>query len=115
MIHEEKKIVKIVEELSIYFFSLGATEISTHVSVEQNAAKISVTANYEARYLAKLERMERYLKGQHNDGLEDIYWELAGSGEPGESSQLLLVGMMIDSAEVSLLKDTVSVSIIKKL
>ena len=29
-----------------------------------------------------------------------LRWELAGSGDPGETSQLLLVGMMIDRASI---------------
>ena len=37
-----------------------------------------------------------------NDGMEDVYWELAGSGEPGETSQMLLVGMMIDKAQIKM-------------
>ena len=34
--------------------------------------------------------------------MEDIYWELAGSGDPGETSQLLLLGMMIKKAEIEI-------------
>ena len=39
---------------------------------------------------------------QRNNGIEDIYWELAGSGNFGETSQLHLVGMMVDKAEISI-------------
>ncbi len=41
--------------------------------------------------------------------MEDIYWELAGSGDPGETSQLLLVGMMIDRAEITILETCVKI------
>lgn len=41
----------------------------------------------------------------------DIYWELAGSGDPGESSQLLLVGMMIDRADIELGADRVKLTL----
>ena len=34
--------------------------------------------------------------------MEDIFWGLTGSGDPGESSQLMLVGNMIDSHEIQL-------------
>ena len=50
-----------------------------------------------------------------NDGVEDIYWELAGSGDPGESSQLLLLGMMLDKAEVNTVPDKVSLKLYKEL
>ena len=57
-------------------------------------------ADFDPAYADKLAHLDHYLNGQKNDGMEDIYWELAGSGDPGESSQLLLVGMMIDKAEI---------------
>ena len=37
-----------------------------------------------------------------------------GSGEPGESSQLLLVGMMVDKADVTVKDDHVKVVMYKK-
>lgn len=59
--------------------------------------------------------MEKYLKEQKDDGVEDIYWELAGSGDPGESSQLLLVGLMIDKAQVNINDGVVELILSKKL
>ena len=84
MVHEKKKVVKIVEELTLYFFALGADRI-------------------------------QYLNCPKNDGMEDVYWELAGSGEPGETSQLLLVGMMIDQAKIRLEEGEVYLELFKEL
>ena len=50
-----------------------------------------------------------------NEGIEDIYWELAGSGDPGETSQLLLLGMMIDRAEIVRGQEKVTVTLYKEL
>jgi len=47
--------------------------------------------------------------------MEDVYWELAGSGDPGESSQLLLVGMMIDKADINIGEDKVSLVLYKEI
>lgn len=47
--------------------------------------------------------------------MEDVYWELAGSGEPGETSQLLLVGMMIDQAKIRLEEGEVYLELFKEL
>ncbi len=68
-----------------------------------------------AEYQERLEDVEKYLKEQKDDGVEDIYWELAGSGDPGESSQLLLVGLMIDKAEVNVNDGVVELILSKKL
>ena len=59
--------------------------------------------------------MEKYLNEPKNEGIEDIYWELAGSGDPGETSQLLLIGMMIDRATIIHGENRVRVILTKEL
>ena len=63
---------------------------------------IHFKANYDSQYRYRLDDLENLLNQPKNKGMEDLYWELAGSRDPGESSQLLLVGMMINQAEVKL-------------
>lgn len=99
MIHEEKKATKIIEELTMYFMSVGATEIHTGLKKEENRMILTFDSNYHPDYEENLNQMEKMLNEPRNDGMEDIYWELAGSGDPGESNQLLLLGMMIDEVE----------------
>lgn len=100
MIHEEKKITKIVEELSIFFFSIGADKISSSIEKNGNQVKITFRSNYHPDYEHNIYTLEKYLKEPKNEAVEDIYWGLAGSGDPGESTQLLLLGMMIDQYEM---------------
>ena len=47
--------------------------------------------------------------------MEDIYWELAGSGDPGEPGQLLLLGMMVDRAEVTISEGFAEMTLYKEL
>lgn len=115
MLHEEKKVAKIVEELTMFFFTLGADEINSAIKKQGDVAVITVEANYQAEHKSELPRLEKYLKGKKNDGLEDIYWELAGSGDPGETSQLLLVGMMIDDVEIQINNDKVKLVLYRTL
>lgn len=115
MTHEEKKVTKIIEELTIFFFALGAEHISSGIDRKGREVVISFRADYDPAYKDKLQGMNRYLNGQKNDGMEDIYWELAGSGDPGETSQLLLVGMMTDKAEVSVTEEWVDLKLYKEL
>ena len=68
------------------------------------------SADKEAGAKKRLLRLNK----EKNDGLEDIYWELAGSGDPGETSQLLLIGMMIDRAEIKIEETRVEVKLYKK-
>ncbi len=102
MIHEEKKTAKIIEELTLFFFALGADKIQSGIEKSGKDVTITFQANYHPDYAYKLEQMGEYLNCPKNDGVEDVYWELAGSGEPGETSQLLLVGMMIDKAQIKM-------------
>ena len=59
--------------------------------------------------------VEKCLSEQRNDGIEDIYWELAGSGNHGQTSQLMLVGMMVDRAEVRVQDGFVDLTLYKEL
>ncbi len=47
MVHGERKIAKIVEELTVYFFALGADTIESKVHREGSRAVISFLANYK--------------------------------------------------------------------
>ena len=100
MIHEEKKAAKILEELTMYFLAVGATDIHTGICREKEQMILRFDSDYHPDYEEELQSLEKYLKEPRNDGMEDIYWELAGSGNPGETSQLLLIGRMTDKAEI---------------
>lgn len=113
MTHEEKKTAKIVEELTMFFFALEATYIDTRIEREENRSSIKVEADFNPAYADKLSNLDQYLNGKKNDGMGDIYWELAGSGDPGETSQLLLIGMMIDRAEISIKENRVNLTLFR--
>ena len=91
MLHEERKLSKIVEELTVFFLALGADRIESGIEIADGQAVIRFRANYRPECEGRLECIEKYLNGEKNNGMEDIYWGLAGTGNPGESSQLLLV------------------------
>lgn len=102
MTHEEKKTAKIAEELTMFFFAQEATYIDTRIERGDRQVTIRVEADFNPAYADRISHLDTYLNGQKNDGVGDIYWELAGSGSPGETSQLLLIGMMIDHAEIEI-------------
>ncbi len=100
MTHDEKKVAKIVEELTIFFFALGAENIQSGIERREEHAIITFEADYLPEYEDRIHSLEKYMNEPKNEGIEDFYWELAGSGDPGETSQLLLIGMMVDTAEI---------------
>lgn len=99
----------------MFFFALGASQIHSQIEKKDTVATIIFEADYDPIYAYKLKNLDQYLNGQKNDGMEDIYWELAGSGDPGETSQLLLVGMMIDRAEINIGEERVRLKLYKEL
>ena len=101
MFDEQRKAAKIVAELTMFFLSVGADDIRSSIKKEGKQGVISFRANYSPKEADKLEDLKA-LEEQRNNGIEDIYWELAGSGNFGETSQLHLVGMMVDKAEISI-------------
>lgn len=115
MLHEEKKLAKIVEELTVFFFGIGGNDMSSSIKRVGQTAIISFKSNYDTNFSCKLESMKECLEGQRNDGMEDIYWELVGSGDPGESSQLLLIGMMVDETIIEIQEDYVLIQLVKHM
>lgn len=115
MIHEEKKVAKIVEELTMFFFTIGGNKMSSGIERIGDEVKITFRSNYKPEYAHSIEYLEEYLDEPKNEGIEDIYWELAGSGDPGESSQLLLLGMMIDRHEIKKTENEIELLLYKKM
>ena len=115
MMHEEKKIGKIVEELTMFFFSVGANNVYSHIERSGQQVVISFEGDYDPEYTGNLQASLKYLNEPRNEGMEDIYWELAGLGEPGEGSQLLLVGVMIDKAEIMIEDAYVQLKLYKEI
>ena len=115
MIHERRKVTKIVEELTIFFFSMGGTKMNSGIEYDGISATITFSSNFLPENREKVEEFEKYFNEPKNDGMEDIYWELAGSGDPGEPGQLLLLGMMVDRAEVTISEGFAEMTLYKEL
>lgn len=114
MREEQRKLVKIIAELTTYFLGIGADHISSSIEKVGKKGKIVFHANYSPGCEDKLKELDK-LSEQRNDGIEDIYWELAGAGNHGQTSQLLLVGMMVDKAEVTVADGAVDLTMYKEL
>jgi len=115
MIHERRKVAKIVEELTIFFFSVGATKMTSSIEYDGSMANITFQSDFEAENRYKVTELEKYFNEPKNAGMEDIYWGLAGTGDPGEPAELLLLGMMIDHAEVNIGETTAELKLHKDL
>ena len=51
----------IVEELTMYFFAMGATDIRSSVRIEGGCGRIEFDADYSPEYEDRLNSLEKYL------------------------------------------------------
>ena len=56
MSHNEKKLANIIEELTMFFFSVGAKDICSGIHVDDRSAEIEFTSDYQPEYGEKLYR-----------------------------------------------------------
>ena len=96
----------------MYFMALGARKLSSTITLEDGHGRITFESDYPPEKEEKLKELE-CLKQLRDNGIEEIYWELAGVGSHGDSSQLLLIGTMIDRAEISVEKGIVRLALYK--
>ncbi len=94
MDNEERKIGKIVEELTVYFLNSGAKNITTMINSDGKNVTITFKSDYDMAYEHEIIKAGEFFDKPHNEGMEDLYWELAGSGDAGKSSQLQLIAQM---------------------
>lgn len=110
-----QKITKIVDELITFFFNVGSDEVKIDIKKCSGGYELSLQSGYLPSERKTLEDLNRFLKTEEkNQGLEEFFWELAGASSLGQSSELHLVGQMIDSAEVLIDESIVRLKIYKK-
>ena len=89
--------------------------MTSSIEYDGSKAAIDFKSDFQPEYRDKLTDLEKYFNEPKNAGMEDIYWELAGTGDPGEPGELLLLGMMIDEAEVVLNENYAELKLYKTL
>lgn len=107
MKHNKKRVSKIVDEMITYFFAMGATDINMNLQENKDHYKILFRCNYTQNNEEKIEKMIKYLKFDKQEEMEEYYWELAGDCDV--DSELSLIGMMTDKAEIDINEDTIEV------
>ncbi|PAB59506.1 hypothetical protein [Anaeromicrobium sediminis] len=109
MKHNNKRISKIVDELINYFFSIGGTDISINVQNLEKHHKIFFQSNYKNEQDEKINKLIKYLSYPKQEEIEEYYWELMGDCDV--DTELSLIGMMIDEAEVNFVDDKIQITL----
>lgn len=93
-----EKSIRIVSELMLYCHGLGCTNCHIDFDLQPQTAYYEIRAPLADVDPAELERARCYLNQKRDPTMEQTYWML--QGQSGDQDQLMLVGMMVDQAEV---------------
>ena len=98
-----QKMSRIIDEIRAALFACGALELSLRLKKGPEGLRLLVQSDYIAVNRPKLERLSKLLQPEIRDpALAETFWELAGADLAPDTSELALVGQILDSAHVTL-------------
>lgn len=110
-----EKMSRILDELYTALFTAGAQNISMNIKCWDDGLSIHLESDYDPALRNKVEDLARFLKPEvRNTAFEETYWALVGCDRTGEDSELMLVGQMVDSADVSVEEHRIRLCLFKK-
>ena len=112
MRHEYRKISRIIDELTTFFLEKKATDIKLSIQVLDNKEVITITASPVGHMKKVIQDLQNVLSYPREIEMEEYYWELAG--ECDYSSELGIVGTMIDKASIDYDDECISLELIRK-
>lgn len=98
MNREAKKISRILDELSTYFLYKDPTRLAISIDNLDDSYKISFEVCGVEYSEEEIFDMMTLLNEPRQPSVEAYYWSLVG--ESSDDSELSLIGMMIDTAEM---------------
>lgn len=94
--HVDHRVVKIVDEILCFFYSLKASNIKMDMQIKDHCTEISFWATIKEPIIQRrLDKIKKLLSSPRAHELEEYYWGLTGN-DMTPSTELSLVGMMID-------------------
>lgn len=115
MKHNKKRITKIVDELVIYLFSVGGSDIHVNISKHDHYYKIAFESNYKKEHTDKIKRLVRYLNGPKQEEIEEYYWELTGEGDGSMDTEISLVAAMVDKSDINIMDDKIKIVLYRNI
>lgn len=109
---EKDKILKIMNELVCFFFSLDITEPSISIKVTDTHTEIFVRGEYKNPDVKKLERFSELVTTSVGDEYDEYYWNLAGSSNYPE---YLILGTLTDGITIVHEDDILKITVTRPL
>ena len=111
MKHIKKRVSNIIGELTMFFFSIGATDIKIDLKDSDSAFLITLSCNYINEQEEKISKLIKALQCPKGEAVEEYYWGLAGNSDL--DMELTLVGMMVDDFKISYENNLLNLALIK--
>lgn len=113
MKHTNQKNIKLVSELMSFCYYYGATKLNIDVNHKDTEMEINLEAHIKNMPKEVLETVKNMLSSPRYREIEEYYWNLSGGDDT--DSELVLVGMMIDSANVNYDNEILNLNLIRKI
>lgn len=111
MKNEHKKNIKLVNEIMLLCFKLGADNINIDFKTIENKSIITINAKIISLSNNDLKIIKNLLSTPRRKDMEEYYWNLNGDDE--NNYELSLVGMMTDEVHVDYHKDILYLKLIR--
>ena len=89
-----------------FLFTAGATDVRTRIQREPERYLLTIESDFSTDKRGELEELSEYFGRTGQYGAAEEYWELIGD-QPGSGSELMLIGMMVSSAQIELAETSV--------
>ncbi|TCK92892.1 hypothetical protein EDC19_2048 [Natranaerovirga hydrolytica] len=112
MKHNNKRVCKIIDELTTFLLFVGATDININVKNREKEYLIFINSDFERKNEKQIQKLIKGITSPKQEEIEEYYWEL--TGESDVSGEFNLVGIMIDKAEVKVEGNHISIELMRK-
>ncbi len=107
----EKKI-KIVNDLITFFHIHGNSNIHIDMSSDNTYSYITISGKVKSISEEEIQSFSTILNAPRCLEIEQYYWNLGGQSE--SDCELSLISSMVDSAEISLVDEVLTIKLIRK-
>lgn len=112
MRHEKQRISLIANELINFFFMIGSTDISIQIKELDEKFLIDLSCNYLPEKRSRIDDFIHWIQSPRQVAMEEYYWELLGSSDL--DTEISIIGMMVESTDISFDENTISVTLVKE-
>ena len=106
-----EKSIRIINELIVFFNNHGGSDINIRFISTESTSNYIISARINTLSQDELLLLSNTLNLPRQHEIEEYYWNLGGDSE--DSSELDLIGMMIDSSTITYENNTLTINLVR--